>query len=233
VSDELEIGLPELGSKSQTWLDITERIAKVTGIVAIPVVIPIALAIYSARVQDTAQKETLNRDYVQLAVSLLREKKDAVDTDIRDWAVDVLNEHSPTKMRPEVVTKLKSGTHPLPAAVSSLRVPEIIVSSPAKKVYVEATDVGVEVHRLGTREKLYALRLPSIAYDIDFSRDGSVFAVGCEDGLVLVINTDHGGIEGRVNVGSRISGVKFDDAGKLVVHTVQGDQTFDVKDLGR
>jgi hypothetical protein len=90
--------------------DIVERVGKLASIVAIPIVIPLALASYSAKVQQTSPKETINRDYVQLAVSILTQKKDDATVPLRDWAVDLLAEHSPTKFKPEVVAALKSGT---------------------------------------------------------------------------------------------------------------------------
>jgi hypothetical protein len=77
--------------------DIVERVGKLASIVAIPIVIPLALASYSAKVQQTSPKETINRDYVQLAVSILTQKKDDATVPLRDWAVDLLAEHSPTK----------------------------------------------------------------------------------------------------------------------------------------
>jgi hypothetical protein len=97
------------------WLDVTERIVKMVSLAAIPVVIPIALAIYSARVQQNSQRETIDRDYVQLAASVLEQKKTDVDPGLRDWAVDLLDQHSPTKFQPEVVAALKSGAVSLPS----------------------------------------------------------------------------------------------------------------------
>ena len=64
--------------------------------------------------QENAQKETINRDYVQLSVSILKEKKEDVNANLRDWAVDLLAEHSPTKMSADVVSALKTGAVSLP-----------------------------------------------------------------------------------------------------------------------
>jgi hypothetical protein len=78
------------------------------------VVIPIALAFYSAKVQESTQRESINRDYVQLTVAILKEKRDDVDRDLRVWAVDLLAERSPTKFSPAVIRALKSGAVSLP-----------------------------------------------------------------------------------------------------------------------
>jgi hypothetical protein len=140
---------------SKTWLDILERLAKVFAIVAIPVVIPLALAIYSAKVQKGEQSETINRDYVQLAVSLLKEKKSDVDPDLRDWAVDLLASHSPTPFRPEVIQKLKSGDASLPAATNSTTRPGAEAVSPDGKLYAFANGIGgVEVVDTASRKSV-------------------------------------------------------------------------------
>jgi hypothetical protein len=97
------------GSQGPHWLDITERIGKLASIIAIPIVIPLALAFYSAKVQQNSQKETINRDYVQLAVSILTQKKEETNEALRNWAVDLLSEHSPTKFDPQVIAALKRG----------------------------------------------------------------------------------------------------------------------------
>ena len=99
------------GSQGPHWLDITERIGKLASIIAIPIVIPLALAFYSAKVQQNSQKETINRDYVQLAVSILTQKKEETNEALRNWAVgSFMAEHSPTKFDPQpVIAALKRG----------------------------------------------------------------------------------------------------------------------------
>jgi hypothetical protein len=74
TDDEMPVSEAGSTGSEKSWLDTTEKIAKIFAIVAIPTVIPIALAIYSAKVQSVSQTEALNRDYVQLAVSLLKDK---------------------------------------------------------------------------------------------------------------------------------------------------------------
>src|SRR5215469_934837 len=109
----------ELDAKRPSKLERAESVAKVASLVLIPIVIPIALAIYSARIQASFQKETIDRDYVQIAVSILREDKPD-NKGLRDWAVDLLNEHSPTKFKQTVIDELKSGKASLPVTLLSV-----------------------------------------------------------------------------------------------------------------
>jgi hypothetical protein len=77
--------------------------------------VPCVLAVVGYYVQKALQKENLDRDYVQLAVSVLKEPKtDGKDSGLRDWAVALLNRHSPITFTEKVQNDLKSGTVSLP-----------------------------------------------------------------------------------------------------------------------
>ena len=91
--------------------ETAERISKALSMIAIPVV----LAIGGWFIQQRLQDQTLNRDYVQLAVSILKEPQDSkMDGEMRTWAVQLLNDNSPTKFNPHVADQLKAGTIQLP-----------------------------------------------------------------------------------------------------------------------
>jgi hypothetical protein len=93
-----------------------ERISKGLSIAAIPIVLAGVGWIIQARLQN----QSVSRDYVQLAVSILRDPdKEKVPPELRDWAVDLLNENSPTKFSPEVTKKLKSGETTLPMSTNT------------------------------------------------------------------------------------------------------------------
>lgn len=94
--------------KISNWETI-ERISKTLSIVAIPIV----LGFGSWIIQQRLQNQTINRDYVQLAVSILKEGP-KTDQQMRDWAVKLLNENSPTKFNQEVAKQLTSGNAKLP-----------------------------------------------------------------------------------------------------------------------
>lgn len=88
-----------------------ETAAKIGSLVAIPVV----LAIVGWLVQDKLAARTVNKDYVQLAVSILSQPKQAaIDPALRSWAVELLNENSPVKFSAEVSGQLRTGVATLP-----------------------------------------------------------------------------------------------------------------------
>lgn len=97
-------------ANTSKW-EMVERISKTLSMIAIPVVLAFGGWIIQQRLQD----QTLNRDYVQLAVSILKEPQDSkMDGEMRTWAVQLLNDNSPTKFNPHVADQLKAGTIQLP-----------------------------------------------------------------------------------------------------------------------
>jgi WD40 repeat protein len=164
---------------SKSSLDTFERLAKIFAIVAIPVVIPIALAIYTAKVQKGSEDETLNRDYVQLAVSLLKEKKNDLDPGIRDWAVDLLAEHSPTKFKPEVIAALKSGNISLP---NSGPWPHLTALSPDRKLVADTTPNIVLISNTSTGRVLMSIPVSLPVTLLAFSMDGTQLLITLADG---------------------------------------------------
>lgn len=89
-----------------SWLDNAEKISRMLSIAAIPVV----LGVGGWWIQRQLQDQTIRRDYVQLSVSILQNPDPSkVPPEIRDWAVDLLNENSPTKLNAQAIQNLKSG----------------------------------------------------------------------------------------------------------------------------
>jgi hypothetical protein len=89
-----------------SWMDTAEKISRMLSIAAIPVVI----AVGGWFIQRQLQDQTIRRDYVQLAVSILQNPDPSkVPPEIREWAVDLLNENSPTKLNAKAIQNLKSG----------------------------------------------------------------------------------------------------------------------------
>ncbi|MDX6289467.1 MAG: hypothetical protein QOH42_1266 [Blastocatellia bacterium] len=88
-----------------------ETISRILSIAAIPIV----LALGSWIVQRQLQKQSVGKDYVQLAVSILREPDSAkVSIDLRSWAVDLLNAYSAVKLSDAISKGLKAGQAVLP-----------------------------------------------------------------------------------------------------------------------
>ena len=105
-------------SSPATRWDRFEQLAKIGSLVAIPVL----LAVGGWYIQDALSRRSVNKDYVQLAVSILTESDEKVDPGLREWAVELLNENSPTKFEPTVAKRLSQGqlSLPLPASASPL-----------------------------------------------------------------------------------------------------------------
>jgi hypothetical protein len=127
------------GQRISTW-ETVERVAKTLSILAIPVVLAIGGWIIQQRLQD----KTLSRDYVQLAVSILKEPRSAnEDPQMRTWAVQLLNDNSPTKFSAQVFEQLKSGTAQLPQSFNVTQVAPPTTST-ATQPREEAVDLEVK-----------------------------------------------------------------------------------------
>ena len=100
--------------KAASKWEVVERVSKTLSMLAIPIV----LAIGGWGIQKYLQDQTLNRDYVALAVSILKEPKDSakIDPERRIWAVQLLNDNSPRKFNPQVLDQLQSGKLEIPAS---------------------------------------------------------------------------------------------------------------------
>jgi len=83
----------EAAAKAAGMLDKLEQIAKILSLIAIPVVV----AIFGWLVQNSLSERSVKQEYVKLSISILKEPKDTIEPSVRDWAVDLLNQNSPTK----------------------------------------------------------------------------------------------------------------------------------------
>ena len=116
------------GRSNKDLLEVIERSSKTLSIAAIPIV----LAIGGWIIQQRLQNQTVSKDYVQLAVSILKEPESStIKPEMRAWAVQLLNDNSPTKFTAEVSEQLKTGQAQLPAnfEVSSSTNPTVITTS--------------------------------------------------------------------------------------------------------
>ena len=143
----------EIGHSPSKW-DTLERASKTLSIAAIPVV----LAVMGVFAQRQLQDQTVGRDYVQLAVSILKEPEDAqkVTPKLRAWAVDLLNDNSPTKLSKEVIEELKSGQSILPAGEVTTKGARPLdqlhpaVAELARQFVAKANGAGIEVRIIKT-----------------------------------------------------------------------------------
>lgn len=109
--NDLTATKPESDQPSKNRWETIERLSRTLSIAAIPVVLAVGGWVIQKRLQD----QTVSRDYVQLAVSILKEPESSnIKPEMRTWAVQLLNDNSPTKFNSEVFEQLKSGKSQLP-----------------------------------------------------------------------------------------------------------------------
>lgn len=106
MSENNETEKSDAAASPSKW-ETAERISRTLSIAAIPVVLAVGGWVIQKRLQD----QSVSRDYVQLAVTILKEGP----KDMNGWAVQLLNDNSPTKFTPEVVKNLSDGSIQLPA----------------------------------------------------------------------------------------------------------------------
>lgn len=96
--------------ETQAW-NVLERVIKVLSTLALPVI----LAIVGFSVQRRLQDQTLQREYVTLAVSILQESDpQKASPELKEWAARLLDQNAPLKLPPELLAKLQSGRTLLP-----------------------------------------------------------------------------------------------------------------------
>lgn len=142
---------PITAQKSVGVWDTIERISKAVSIALVPVV----LAVGGWAIQQELQDQTIKRDYVQLAVSILKEPDAAkISPAVRRWAARLLNDNSPTKLDSTALSELSTGSATLPAYSSNARPIESLqpaVAELARKLVEQATAQGIAVRIVRTR----------------------------------------------------------------------------------
>jgi hypothetical protein len=116
---QIVVYLKEPAAERSGYWDSIERVSKILSIAAIPIV----LAVIGFIVQGRLQNQTVQRDYVTLAVSILQEPdKSKAPPEMKQWAADLLNQNSPTKLPRQLLANLQSGRTLLPATKPLLSV---------------------------------------------------------------------------------------------------------------
>ncbi len=150
--------MSELQSSASDRWTRAETLAKISSLIAIPIVI----AVIGWLVQDKLASRTVNKDYVQLAVSILSQpKQTGIDPALRSWAVQLLNENSPVKFSPEVAVQLSSGGVTLPALQQSENLRALAGSYADTGNYTKAEKTLLEA--LALQKKEFGTKHPSVA----------------------------------------------------------------------
>src|SRR5258707_13529752 len=94
-------------SQKDNW-DKADTLSKWISAVA-AVVIPIVIGVATSRIQKSISDQSVAKDYVGIATTILERPKGEQETNLRQWAVDLLNQYSTIKLSPQQHEELKSG----------------------------------------------------------------------------------------------------------------------------
>ena len=112
--------------REQTTLEKIQSIASIASSIAIPIVLAIAGYVVQRQIAD----DGLKKDYVVMAMDILREKEGSQDKALRAWAVDVVTAYSPIKLSAEAKTGFGNwAIPPLPAEARQASSPDFCVPS--------------------------------------------------------------------------------------------------------
>ncbi|KAA3612167.1 MAG: hypothetical protein DWQ05_19385 [Calditrichaeota bacterium] len=210
--------------ESRSMLDELEKIAKTLSLVAIPIIIAILGYVF----QQSLKEKDVSKDYVELAIKILTETDQSkIDPSIRSWAVDLLNQNSPTELPDEVSVKLKTGDVSLfenPGAIAAASSGIMAMSS--NGLIAIGTEKGeIQIWKSSTGQLLKIFmghndRISSIA----FSPNSKYLSSGSWDNTIGVWDMDNLGAEvKKLETHSDVAlGVAFSPDGKTLFSTMLG-----------
>ena len=105
---------------------------------------PIIIAYFGWRIEVSINNRSLNRDYVQIAIEILKTPKDEVESPIRDWAVDLLADNAPTKLSSEAIAELKGGA-PLVPLSKVIFIDYLVQNADTLNSIAERIDTSIEL----------------------------------------------------------------------------------------
>jgi hypothetical protein len=89
--------------------------------------IPLVIAGGGWMIQKSIQNSNLDRDYVQIAISILQDKDSSEG--LRTWATEILNKKSPVPLQNSLASEFIKGSSLLPEVISN--------SNASLQVYVD------------------------------------------------------------------------------------------------
>lgn len=118
--------------------------------------IPILIAVLGSIINDTISKRTLSQEYVRIAISILNAEEGTVDNALREWAVELLNQNSPTPFSAETRQRLATGEIGFSPTLQALLVsPEfqgssILISPDGTRLFTGHLDGSIRIHDIAT-----------------------------------------------------------------------------------
>lgn len=211
-----------------------EKVAKILSLVAIPIVI----AVFGWIIQDGLSKRNMSQEYVKLAMSILEKPKSSeVPAGLRDWAVDLLNQNSPTKLSAETIHQLKTGEINLSGFISNLIATSnngsgMAYSPDARYVATGQADGRVAVWEVSSGRLLKTISghtdsVTAVAY----TPDAHMLISGSYDNTVRGWSLASGKELLRLTLTSPVIGLGVSpDGSSITVRSLDGElQVFDIK----
>jgi len=167
-----------------------EKIARILSLIAIPVVI----AIVGWIIQNRLSEQNLSQEYVKLAVSILEKPRTSeAPAGLRDWAVDLLNQNSPTKFGADTIRQLKSGEINLSGVIGNLvatmKNGGAFAVSPDGQAVATVDDNGqIRIWDLTTGRFRTTVKSSGEVTALAYAPDGSSIYFGSTDGAINVWN---------------------------------------------
>jgi WD40 repeat protein len=224
--------MPEKTGASSSSYDF-EKISKILSLVAIPVVI----AGFGWVIQNRLSQQNLAQEYVKLSVSILEKPESSkVPPGLRDWAVDLLNQNSPTKFSAETIRQLKTGEINLAGIIGNVLATAnngggIAVSPDGQTVATGQDDGTVKIWEIssGNLVKTFTGHSGTV-WAVAYAPDQRFLFSGGSDRSVAVWDIRTGQLIRRFNVTSSVLGLAVShDLKSLLVRTSDhGLRIFDL-----
>jgi len=137
-------------------LDIALKWAQIAAYVTVPVVV----AILGHYVNRSIATQNIARDYVGLALGMLKERRSEENSNLHDWAVKILQTYSPIPFSPAAQKELLANR--LPASLSRLgqsteRGNNLVVTPDGTRIVSREDDGTIRVWDLTTGKQIATL----------------------------------------------------------------------------
>lgn len=97
-------------ARAQEWAAAVQPWVTIFATVAVPLIVWWG----TNRVQQAVAEQSIAKDYVALAIEILKDPSAKSDAALRRWAVDIVQQNAPVKIPGELRTRLLSGESALP-----------------------------------------------------------------------------------------------------------------------
>lgn len=180
----------EINSSAKGFWERVETPAKVVSMVALPIVI----AIGGWFIQKSVMQQSVSKDYVALAISILERPLTDTEPSLRVWAVDLLNSYTPLKFPSDLVARLKTGSLDLSniGALSNRSSGGLAISSDNNYAAVGWDDGTITITdtQSGLLSSIIHASKDAIT-SVAFSPDGSLLYSSSNDGTISVWRPVH------------------------------------------